>query len=119
MVMVRDMKSKKGAYPWGAKWPPPKGAGNYDPVFKVDDYVNTSPVGSFKANRYGIHDLGGNVSEFCQDWLHPEKYRVSRGASWRDSYPGNLLSACRGFAPPGLRCDGDGFRCVLVVESSR
>src|SRR5579862_7070324 len=35
-----------GKYPWGNNWPPPKGAGNYDPSFKVDDYVNTSPVGS-------------------------------------------------------------------------
>src|SRR2546430_1857817 len=42
----RDMKVQ-GVYPWGTKWPPPNGAGNYDPSLKVDDYENTSPAGGF------------------------------------------------------------------------
>ncbi len=51
----------KGVYPWGNQWPPPKGAGNYNPELAVDSFEKTAPVGSFAANRYGLHDLGGNV----------------------------------------------------------
>jgi hypothetical protein len=115
----RDMKVK-GVYPWGTEWPPPNGAGNYHPGLKVDDYENTSPAGSFEANRYGIHDLGGNVFEWCQDWCDAEKkYRVLRGASWSNLSPDNLLSSFRNYNGPRRRFDYAGFRCVWVVESLR
>lgn len=110
----------KGIYPWGTKWPPPKGAGNYLPRLEVDDYKETSPVGSFEANRYGLYDMGGNIWQWCEDWWNAEhKYRVLRGASWIDLGPNFLLSSCRVNVAPGLRVGIVGFRCVLVVESSR
>jgi formylglycine-generating enzyme required for sulfatase activity len=121
-------------YPWGDQWPPPVGAGNYDPSLKVDDYDNTSPVGSFKANQYGLYDMGGNVWQWCEDWYRSgmnqralletfpfikddgggAKYRVVRGGSWYCRDPELLMSSSRSRVAPGERNGTRGFRCVLV-----
>ncbi len=108
----------KDVYPWGKEWPPPKGAGNYYKSLKVDKFEYTSPVGSFAVNKLGLHDMGGNVWEWCEDKYSPTNtYRVLRGASWVDDYPGSLLSSCRISLTPGGRYDIIGFRCVLVGGS--
>jgi hypothetical protein len=109
----------KDVYPWGTTWPPPSGAGNYYSSLGVDSFHYTSPVGSFKPNQFGLYDLGGNVWEWCEDWYDSdEKYRVLRGASWRDDAPGNLLSSRRNAYTPDYRRGNFGFRVVLVGESS-
>jgi formylglycine-generating enzyme required for sulfatase activity len=40
------------------------------PVWKgyEDEYLYTSPVGSFAPNELGIYDICGNVYEWCWDW---------------------------------------------------
>ena len=108
----------KDAYPWGKGYPPPKGAGNYDESLKVDNFEYTSPVGSFAANKLGLHDMGGNVREWCEDKYSPtSSFRVMRGASWCDRDPGILLSSCRFLSPADDRFYSIGFRCVLVGGS--
>ncbi|MGD0060506.1 MAG: SUMF1/EgtB/PvdO family nonheme iron enzyme [Verrucomicrobiia bacterium] len=125
-----------GVYPWGNQWPPSRGAGNYDSSLHVDEYPNTSPVGSFAANRFGLYDMGGNVNQWCEDWykhsgasgtddihvLHvldvlQGEERVLRGASWNNSDPDHLLSSRRFKHLPGHRGSSDGFRCVVSVSS--
>ena len=117
----------KGVYPWGTQWPPPSGAGNYGDLTcqqkypgmpniegYVDGYAETAPVGSFKPNRYDLYDLGGNVWEWCEDWLDKEqKQRVVRGASWRNGPPEGVLSSHRGSNVPNGRFQNIGFRVVL------
>ena len=106
----------KDVYPWG-KWPPPVGAGNYA-VLKVDKFDYTSPVGSFAANKLGLHDMGGNVWEWCEDKYYPTSSdRVVRGASCKFGNDALLLSSHRFGWAPGHRLNDFGFRCVLVSGS--
>jgi formylglycine-generating enzyme len=38
---------------------------------RLDGYDGTSPVGTFPANGYGLHDMAGNVWEWTCDWFVP------------------------------------------------
>jgi len=108
----------KNVYPWGRRYPPVKEAGNYRKSLKVDSYEYTSPVGRFEANSQGIHDLGGNVCEWCEDWYDPARksFRVLRGASFHYGSPNINLSSYRSIRPPNDRIYFYGFRCVLARE---
>ena len=119
-----------GVYPWGTQWPPPKGAGNYAgeecrglanfPRNYAtiegyrDEFIYTSPVGSFDANPLGLYDLGGNLWEWCDDWMDADhRHRVLRGGSWGDEVPTCLLSSFRKHDQPDYRGVVYGFRVVL------
>jgi serine/threonine protein kinase len=123
---ARDM-DVPDVYPWGATWPPPPGAGNYtgeetgsDVEIKGynDGFPWTSPVGSFKPNKFGLYDMGGNVWQWCMDsWNAESKAKVLRGASW---YNGalklSLLSSCRVHAAPDSTTDNYGFRIIKTSK---
>ena len=106
-------------YPWGTQWPAPQGAGNYDPSMGVDSFAHTSPVGHFAANSCGLHDMGGNVWQWCEDWYSDSKTsRVLRGGSWPNRVRVRLNSSYRFNGVPNCRGENYGFRCVLAGRNS-
>ena len=92
------------------------------------DNQQTSPVGSFAANQFGLYDMAGNVFQWVEDCFHDNyngapvdgsawitgdcSRRVVRGGSW--SYnPQNLRSADR------LRVTTDGRVSILGFRVGR
>lgn len=125
----RDGKSRD--FPWGRQWPPPAGAGNFaDSALKrsgtavipgySDGFAQTAPAGSFPANRLGLHDIAGNVWQWCLEPYKPgSRWGVLRGGSWATATAGELRSSYRNVVDRGERDVIYGFRCVLVPESGR
>ena len=113
-------------YPWGNQFPPTTPSGNYADTSArkllsavienyTDGFAVTAPPAQFKANRMGLFDLGGNVSEWCHDFYTIYTYNSSktevdptgpsqgnhhtvRGSSWKHASMSKLRLAYRDYS---------------------
>lgn len=109
----------------------------YHPAYESDSTPYTSPVGSFPANSYGLHDTVGNIFEWCWDYFYIHYYSVSptsnphgpemeptitQGADYRSFRGGdwfnnakNARNSVRGYYPANGGTHGIGLRIARTA----
>ena len=123
-------------YPWGNN-PLPQGnhwmniwQGNFPEENTADDgYIGTAPVDSFPPNKYGLHNMAGNVWEWVADWWtvrHSDEFqsdpqgpasgrdKVKKGGSYicHPYYCFRYRCAARSQNTPDSSASNLGFRCA-------
>ncbi|MEK6235576.1 MAG: formylglycine-generating enzyme family protein [Planctomycetales bacterium] len=73
-------------------------------------------VGLKRPNAFGLHDLHGNVLEWCADWFDDDPHRVVRGGSWKN---GARYARSTDRVMFAGRFGIIGFRCVQVHPASQ
>jgi formylglycine-generating enzyme required for sulfatase activity len=130
-----DLAQKR--FPWGDELEPDGEYrcniwhGRFPDVNTLEDgYLGTAPAKSFAPNGFGLHNMAGNVWEWCSDWFSPDFHRtgprsnpagppdgnarVMRGGSFlcHHSYCNRYRVAARYRNTPDSSTSHIGFRCV-------
>lgn len=79
---------------------------------------STTPAGTFPPNAWGLHDMHGQLWEWCEDTYDGDaKFRVLRGGSWIP-YGRNAASSYRNRYAPDYRASYFGFRpCPSSIQA--